>query len=91
MYAGRSHPTCASDVFAFATLVFELYSGFSPFASRSPISAVAALTNGERPGRDEVHRHDLSDLVWSLITACWAQEPFLRPAMGDVLTLLTRV
>lgn len=80
--------SCASDVFAFAVLAWEMYAGRPPFPERTAVMAILALSKGERPQRAAMPRADFSDALWVLVTACWSQAPAARPGMSTVLARL---
>ncbi|EJD51693.1 kinase-like protein [Auricularia subglabra TFB-10046 SS5] len=76
--------TVSTDVYAFGMLVYEAYAGRRPFAEVRPVSAVIRTCAGQRPARGEIRRPDFTDTLWTLTTACWAQEPTVRPKMCEV-------
>jgi len=76
--------TFSSDVFSFAMLSIEVYSGEVPY---HPVPQNVACLNtiaGRRPARPP----DVPDLVWMLIKECWRAEPAGRPSFLSVYNRL---
>lgn len=79
----------ATDVFAFAMLIFHVFSGKPPFGhTQNYLAAVVALYGGQRPDRGEIDRRDFSDGLWRLVQRCWDHEPRERPRMPTVTLIL---
>ncbi|EJD51651.1 kinase-like protein [Auricularia subglabra TFB-10046 SS5] len=76
--------TTASDVFAFAVLLFELAADHRPFPEMRPIGAAVQLREGRRPSRGELRLGVKERAVWRIIARCWAQDPSSRPQMPAV-------
>jgi serine/threonine protein kinase len=73
-----------ADIFSFAMLVLEVFTGERPFGRRlKGNQACLRITKGVRPQRPE--GVDLSDDVWGLVQHCWAQVPGERPIIDDVI------
>ncbi|KAF7347164.1 PINc domain-containing protein [Mycena venus] len=70
--------TPASDVYAFACVCFELYTGRPPFSNMPEPAAMMKVINGERPERPS-GSPAMSDILWQHVSAYWAQEPVTRP------------
>lgn len=72
-----------TDVFSFAGVMIEVFTGAGPFSDRGPLAALSAIADGERPPRptDPV----VTDRLWELIQQCWNKETKLRPCMLHVL------
>ncbi|KAJ7778478.1 kinase-like domain-containing protein [Mycena metata] len=74
--------TPASDVYAYGCVCLELYTGAPPFSEITPdVAAMLRVVAGERPARPEA----MSDELWGLVTAAWAQNFQDRPAIDDVI------
>jgi len=77
--------TRASDVYAFACVGLELYSGRPPFSDLRPdIAVVLGVLEGKRPNRPS----GLPDWMWRLITSCWSQEATARPKITEIVDTL---
>ncbi|KAF9643876.1 kinase-like protein [Thelephora ganbajun] len=78
----------AADVFSFAMLMIEVFTGAIPFSDSSSFMAVLAIMQGKRPPRP-THPAVTEDL-WILMQRCWDHDPRPRPEISEVLrTLLT--
>ncbi|KAJ7082103.1 kinase-like domain-containing protein [Mycena epipterygia] len=76
--------TPASDVYAYACVCVELYTGRPPFADVTPeTAAMFRVIRGERPRQPA----NMSEQLWRLVNAGWAPAPGTRPAVGDILAL----
>ncbi|KAH7922689.1 kinase-like protein [Leucogyrophana mollusca] len=74
----------AGDVYAFACVLYEMYSGMQPFHLQTVARVILALTAGERPARCA----EVNDAMWGLIERCWHQDPAQRPSASDVVRYL---
>lgn len=79
--------TKPADVFSFAMLAVEMYTGLVPFIVKRKAEVLRAISEGERPGRPK----RMADDVWKLVTRCWNPKPNRRPAIGDVEKRLQKV
>ncbi|THU84155.1 kinase-like protein [Dendrothele bispora CBS 962.96] len=70
----------ASDVYAFACVCYEIFTGLLPFHELKDVAVMFKVIQGQRPDRPDniVHRY-LSDSMWAIIQQCWSQEPKDRP------------
>ncbi|KZO98419.1 kinase-like protein [Calocera viscosa TUFC12733] len=89
-------PTFASDVFSFARTILEIMTGEKPFSEEKNVfKVIGDLRIGElhatRPSNLEVAKRGLTDEVWSLLNAMWAQDPNERPTMEDVVHALKQL
>ncbi|KDQ53399.1 hypothetical protein JAAARDRAFT_137327, partial [Jaapia argillacea MUCL 33604] len=86
-------PTKASDVFAFACLIIQIFTGKQPYSQlATDLQVLKAVMNGEMPERPrdrESMQAGLSDGWWDLITSCMALKSSLRPTMRMVVRRLT--
>ncbi|KAJ7778429.1 kinase-like domain-containing protein [Mycena metata] len=76
--------TPSSDVYAFACVCFELYTGHPPFSELSQAAALLRIVNGERPGRPSTSPA-LSAALWQHVTAYWAEDAAARPPIDVVV------
>ena len=78
-----SKPT---DVFAFAMLVMEVFTGEVPWGEATTIKAVSMIERGDRPD------HQLAKVegkaVRDLVENCWSQNPNNRPTIRNVAARL---
>jgi len=84
----RATKTQATDVYAFACLCVELYSGRVPFwNSKNDIQAMLCAVTGGRPSRptkDDEGGIDMPDDLWELVVRSWSHSPAERPSMSEV-------
>ncbi|KAH7907556.1 kinase-like domain-containing protein [Hygrophoropsis aurantiaca] len=73
--------TMAGDIYAFACMLCEIYSGKRPFHGRSITGVIADLQARRRPSRPV----QVNDAMWALIQACWHEDPARRPSASDIL------
>ena len=75
------------DVFAFAMLAVEVFTGKVPFEEQADIKvAVAIADKMKRPGRPSTSDQvGLTDKVWRIIERCWDHDPGSRPPIRDVV------
>ncbi|KAF7293344.1 Kinase-like protein [Mycena kentingensis (nom. inval.)] len=78
----RYHRTPATDIFAFACLCIEFYTGREPFGKIGEMAAMYRFLNGDRPPRPM----DMGNMLWSLVTECWEQQAARRPSTSVALT-----
>ncbi|KAH8091023.1 kinase-like domain-containing protein [Cristinia sonorae] len=85
-------PTFQSDIYAFACVLYELYTSKVPFDGLRNFHAGRLVINGQRPphpnGSDD---RATDEMIWSLITSCWAQKPSHRPPADRVVERLRRM
>ncbi|KAH7927191.1 kinase-like protein [Leucogyrophana mollusca] len=76
------HPVSfAADVYAFACVVYEMYSGSPPFHELRPAGVIRAIIGGQRPLRPV----GISSSVWGVVENCWQQGPAERPCASDIV------
>ncbi|KAJ6524434.1 kinase-like domain-containing protein, partial [Mycena vulgaris] len=84
----------ASDVYAFACLCIEIYTGEQPFWSIQQEMAVAIrVLDQKRPPRPLSSgppdgTRAMSDRLWATVEACWEHKPSDRPDMYEVSELV---
>jgi len=86
----RNH-TYASDIYAFALVCYELFSGKVPFEDVQLDELELLLERGERPSLptdDLSQRRGLSPEMEDIIRDCWAQEQTERPSADKVVERL---
>ncbi|KAG6883035.1 hypothetical protein C0993_008215, partial [Termitomyces sp. T159_Od127] len=74
--------TLSGDVFSFAMLSIEVYTGDPPHASETKENAALKTIAGKRPERPS----NMSDPVWLLVEHCWKEIPNERPPIFDIYT-----
>ncbi|KAF9644868.1 kinase-like protein [Thelephora ganbajun] len=75
-----------ADVFSFAMVMIEVFTGVVPFNGGPPEAAVVAITSGKRPSRP--NHPSFTDELWALIQHCWQQDPHLRLEISEVIKVL---
>ncbi|KAF9647775.1 kinase-like protein [Thelephora ganbajun] len=75
-----------SDVYSFAMVVIEVFTGRAPFYNRAPTSVAVDVLSGNRPERP-MHS-SLTDDLWDLTEHCWNKDPYQRPGISEVLLRL---
>ena len=75
-----------ADVFAFAMLAVEAFTGKMPFDKQRNEAAVVSILQGSRPEMpNDAQGVGLTAKMWTLLESCWQQNPKKRPIMGEVL------
>ncbi|KAF8306929.1 kinase-like protein [Clavulina sp. PMI_390] len=92
----RFRTTCSSDVYGFAMLFFNVWTGEQPFGNvRIEWRMLAKVADGERPelptGRKVHIPQTLEGLLWTLVEKMWAQDPSHRPTSEDVSRRLKEI
>ncbi|KAH7926547.1 kinase-like protein [Leucogyrophana mollusca] len=76
--------SCASDIYAFGCVGYEIYAGRPPFSEfHSPMMAITRNLQLLRPASTE-----LDDAIWELIEKCRDTEPASRPHASEVVQQL---
>ncbi|TDL23524.1 kinase-like protein [Rickenella mellea] len=89
-----ANTTDKSDVYAFACLCLEIFTGNHPFEDLvQDGSVIIAVLKGDRPARpgEVATQRGLDNQVWQLIENCWMHEPLDRPDMAAVLSQLSEL
>ncbi|KDQ59044.1 hypothetical protein JAAARDRAFT_127476 [Jaapia argillacea MUCL 33604] len=84
-------PTRESDVFAFACLVIQIFTGQQPYRELFDPQVLSFVMNGGIPNRpvDRATRQNgLTNAWWNLITCCTVYSPSQRPTMSEVVDIL---
>ena len=84
--------TGASDVFAYAVFLFQMFSDSltlddSPRPARSPAQWQMRVGQGARLKRPD---NVIPDFYWELITNCWNHNPDMRPKFFEILDVLQK-
>ncbi|KAJ7933117.1 kinase-like domain-containing protein, partial [Mycena leptocephala] len=74
----------ASDVYAFACVCYEIFTGKIPFFEVSEHAVVMHVVNGNLPQK----LSSISDAVWPLMEECWGTEPGKRPMAQQIVARL---
>ena len=86
----NSKPPTASksaDVFAFAMLAVEVFTGKVPFGSMKNESVVIHIANGKRPAKPQAAGQlGLTADMWKFIERCWTANPSKRPTINEVVS-----
>jgi len=84
----QRHNTQASDIYAFALVCYEMFSGMFPFIQmQHDFQVMLAVQSGVRPLRPSTKLSQirgLTDGMWHIIEACWVQEPSQRPTASRI-------
>jgi len=76
---------CRASVYCrFAS--FQAFTGVVPFSDRKIAATMFEIMSGTRPPRP-THPTFTAEL-WTLMQSCWNQDPHLRPAISEVLSVL---
>ncbi|KAG6917277.1 hypothetical protein DXG01_003225 [Tephrocybe rancida] len=85
------HNTEMSDVFAWACLCFEIFTGHIPFHNIHSATTVAIrIVQGSVPSKPKVLQHGLNESIWELMEQCWKYEPRARPDISAIVKRLRR-
>jgi len=75
-----------ADIFSFAMVVVEVFTGAAPFVHSPPTTVAVRILAGKRPERPE--HPSLTDEFWDFNQRCWDQKPLLRPGVSEVVSYL---
>ncbi|KAJ6608486.1 kinase-like domain-containing protein, partial [Mycena sp. CBHHK59/15] len=78
--------TPASDIYAYACVCLELYTGHPPFHEICPYDApvIYKVVGGLRPSRP-AGDSSIPDRIWKLMQRCWSHNSVDRPSIVDVV------
>ncbi|KAH7926554.1 kinase-like protein [Leucogyrophana mollusca] len=79
----RRRKSCASDIYAFGRVGYEIYAGRPPFSEFAPMMSIMRKLQLRRPAITE-----LDDAIWELIEKCRRTDPASRPDAGEVVRQL---
>lgn len=72
-----------ADVFAYAMILYEIYSNQKPFRNITMYKLAQAICKGIRPDTS-----DIEEPYKDLIERCWSQEPSDRPTFDEIVDAL---
>jgi len=80
---GIQRVTTATDVYAFAMTVIQIFTGLLPFPHiSSDAKVVIIVSKGGRPLRE--HCPQITNDIWRLLEQCWNIDPKQRPSMASL-------
>jgi hypothetical protein len=75
-----------ADIFAFAMLAVEVFTGKVPFEGQGNPQAVTRIFKGERPGFPQNAKGvGLTLPMWEFLQRCWHADPMMRPEIEEVV------
>ena len=78
--------TKPADVFSFAMLVVEVFTGKIPFEELKNEVVALRISQGGRPEMPkDAQAMGITDGLWHLLESCWDQNPKKRPTMEEVV------
>ncbi|TCD70152.1 hypothetical protein EIP91_004622 [Steccherinum ochraceum] len=82
--------TRASDIFSYACVIIELYSGQVPMPDLTAFQVSHRYVQGIRPPKPVTPDGiDMGDALWSLTQSCWSQTPADRLSAQEIVATLT--
>ena len=75
------------DLFAFAMLAVEVFTGEVPFGEEGNINITVGIPKNKRPDRPTGAQVGLTNEMWSIIERCWDNDPGRRPPIRDVVRM----
>ncbi|KAK1231118.1 hypothetical protein PQX77_005773 [Marasmius sp. AFHP31] len=85
LLSGYERPSKSSDMYSFACVCHEIFTGLPPFAElTNDMAVMLAVHQGGCPSRPQGVL-ELSDAMWALMTECWDKTPVARPTADQVL------
>ncbi|TDL22511.1 kinase-like protein, partial [Rickenella mellea] len=83
--------TTKSDVYAFACVCLEIFTGEVPFSDLEDDAGVimAITVKHQRPSRPSTPASaELDDTLWKIMMSCWATRPEDRPSTDELVECL---
>ncbi|KAF9642913.1 kinase-like protein [Thelephora ganbajun] len=75
-----------ADIFSFAMVMIEVFTGAVPFSENSSLVATLSITQGKRPSRPT--HPTFTENLWKLMQRCWDHDPHSRPEVSEALQIL---
>ncbi|KAL0568701.1 Rho guanine nucleotide exchange factor [Marasmius crinis-equi] len=89
LLAENANPSKESDIYAFACVCYEIFTGLLPFHQfKNDAAVVLQVIAGTRPSRTEA-LSAFPDALWSTMEGCWDANPSLRPSASAILLGVT--
>ncbi|KAL0568100.1 Rho guanine nucleotide exchange factor [Marasmius crinis-equi] len=89
LFNPNSTATKESDIYAFACVCYEIYTGLLPFHEFRHDPAVACQVQaGTRPSRSAALL-EFPDVLWSILEKCWKPDLASRPSASAIMQDLT--
>ncbi|KAF9030474.1 kinase-like protein, partial [Hymenopellis radicata] len=88
----KNATVAASDVYAFACTIIEIYTGQPPYSNikKDPAVITAVVVTNEKPPRPPVEVLP-SDELWALVMSCLSTDPEQRPHARNVVQVLGNI
>ncbi|EMD36773.1 hypothetical protein CERSUDRAFT_51530 [Gelatoporia subvermispora B] len=83
--------TTKVDIYSFAMVVWELFTGWIPFrhlVSSDMVSTLVMKGMRLKPRPPATIPLGLSDTIWELMQKCWSQDPEARPTAASIVVSL---
>ncbi|KAJ6534224.1 kinase-like domain-containing protein [Mycena capillaripes] len=77
--------TPASDIYAFACVCFELFTGYPPFFELRETALIVPVIQGVRPHRPA--GNIIPDPVWDIMQECWSHNVVDRPNISEIVNM----
>ena len=83
---GTATESKAADVFAFAMLAVEVFTGRPLFGEQKNEAVALRISAEQRPEMPKnAQEVGLTAEIWGILESCWQSNPKKRPMMGDVV------
>ncbi|CAE6444212.1 unnamed protein product [Rhizoctonia solani] len=82
------------DYFSEETILQEAITGAMPYAAAKDPAIVFKVVAGKIPTRSETHIPtgiEQADRLWSMLTSCWAYNPYERPKAWEVRNMMAGI
>ncbi|KAI9338187.1 kinase-like domain-containing protein [Obelidium mucronatum] len=88
LFGRKYKPTTAHDVYSFAMTAYEILSNIQPFDDAVVPEVIPTwVRDGERP-ESKPDQIPEDSWEWSLIQACWRQDPTERPSFEEIVKII---